>query len=942
MHDATRLVALFSEDPWRRLHAAETMTGTEAGLFALRDASLGDGDGHVRQAATQRLGYLGGGRVVPWLLEATHDPLPSVRDAAWRGLARRTEPAVHTRAQEALGREEAWWVRRSVVLAAAAAAGEAALGLLRDALGDPFWRVRHAAALVLVTLGRARPELRATVLAVDATTPPTAVAALRFIADRWTSGLEGDPSAFLAVAPRADDGLWNPDPAVVTARLEARALGTLDPALLVEFLADAHEPLRREASRHLRARPTEAALDTAAYWLEHPRVPHAREATVALLDRLGGVLEPMIARWLLNPARPGAAVYAAGWVARRGTEAHAPALEALSSHPRGEVRAAALQALDALGVAPTLAVGMLADPEPEVLAAAVQALVAADAEACATLPYEALPVGARAALLAWATARSQGALLARAAEDPHPRLRSLAVEALEAAGLLPEEARRRCAQSADPLLRRAALGVDNAAEALLQDRDPRVRRAALRRVFAVRRTLGSPAREALVRGLLGEPDPWLRARAARLLRVDEGGASLGLLLSLFTDTDPTVRRFAELRIDAAVDVDALLRDFLESAESAAQPSLARAAWTLLARPRSAQSFAELVAAARDPGTDPSVREHLRLLAFTYDPALQATAPEIPAATPGSAVASASPSPLPTAVVARRPLGASGVTLAPCVLSGVGELPLRAYDAALRAGVDTVFWEPRYRALTQFLQGPRGREVQVVAGTYEASPTGIARDVARALRRLRRTSLDVFLLFWARSPERLGAEAFAALSALKRAGKVRAFGFSTHHREIACEALRARPWDVVMTRHSAAHPGAETELLPLARARGAGVLSFSAVCYGRMLTPADEHAPAEPLPTAPECYRYVLSQPGVSGVLLAPRTADALGEDLAVLTDTALPAARQAALRAHGERVREAGRRFQRYVRQPHGASLNPVTTAALELLAAPLPEAEAV
>ncbi|MBI5513690.1 MAG: HEAT repeat domain-containing protein [Deltaproteobacteria bacterium] len=936
MQDAVKLAALFSDEVWQRVHAAETMPATEPGVFALRDAALGDGDGNVRREAVGRLGAFGGARLVPWLLEATLDPLPSVRDVAWRALARLRSPESAREALGAYGRETVWWVRRALVLSAAAAAGEEALGLLREALGDPFWRVRHAAALVLHGLGCANPSLRAAVLAVDGGTPPAAVAALRYLSERWDAGLDDDPARFQSSAPREDDGLWNPDPAVITARLEARAPGSVEPALLVEFLADPHEPLRRQASRHLRARAGLGALDAAAQWLEHPRVPHARDEAEALLDRAGSAVGALVPRWLADPSRPGAAVYAAAWVARRALEAHAPALGALSEHPRGEVRAAALRALDALELAVPFATARLRDPDPEALTAAVQALASADAEVCEGLAYLALPAGARAALLSRAEEKGLDGTLEAALEDPHPRLRATAAEALARRGRLPEEAREALARSPDPLLRRAALTPESAQEALVTDPDPRVRRQALRKVLSVRRALPSRAREALVEALLKEPDRWVRSRAARLLTPEESGRSLALLLALFADRDPTVRRFAELRLDTAEDLDARLRDALEDPESALQPSLARAAWTLLARPRAVPDWRLVVAAARAEGTHPAVREHLQLLAWTYDPALQAEAPDVLADAP-KARSVAPPTAPRTAEVPRRALGGSDVKIAPCVLSGVGELPERALASALRAGVDTLFWEPRYRAMTTFLQGSLGQRAQVVAGTYEASPLSITRDVERALRRLRRTSLDVFLLFWVRSPERLGAEAFEALTALKRAGKVRAVGFSTHHRELACEALRARPWDVVMTRHSAAHPGAEAELLPLARARGAGVLSFSAVCYGRMVSPLEGGVGAAPLPTAPECYRYVLSQPGVSGVVFAPRSADALGEDLSVLAETALGPARQAALRAHGAGVREAGRRFQRYLRQPQGATLNAVTDTALALLDA-LPE----
>src|SRR5262249_11438544 len=116
--------------------------------------------------------------------------------------------------------------------------------------------------------------------------------------------------------------------------------------------------------------------------------------------------------------------------------------------------------------------------------------------------------------------------------------------------------------------------------------------------------------------------------------------------------------------------------------------------------------------------------------------------------------------------------------------------------------------------------------------------------------------------------------------------------------------RAAPWDVVMCRLSAAHPGAERSLLPAAAAAGAGVIAFSALSYGRLLAPGV---------TAADCYRYCLSQPGVSVCLSAPRRWRELCENLTVLERPALAEADIERLRAHGRRVHEANRAFSALV-----------------------------
>ena len=165
-----------------------------------------------------------------------------------------------------------------------------------------------------------------------------------------------------------------------------------------------------------------------------------------------------------------------------------------------------------------------------------------------------------------------------------------------------------------------------------------------------------------------------------------------------------------------------------------------------------------------------------------------------------------------------------------------------------------------------------------------------------------------------------------MARLRASGKVRAIGFSTHHRELAREAIEASPWDAVMIRHSAAHPGIETELLPTARARRTAILTFSALCYGRMVSGPDA-------PSAADCYRYALAQPGVTACISAPRRHDELVENLAALTAPPLTADELAAMRAHGVGVRAENHRFNTLMRQP----TRDAAAAARELLAAELP-----
>jgi hypothetical protein len=114
----------------------------------------------------------------------------------------------------------------------------------------------------------------------------------------------------------------------------------------------------------------------------------------------------------------------------------------------------------------------------------------------------------------------------------------------------------------------------------------------------------------------------------------------------------------------------------------------------------------------------------------------------------------------------------------------------------------------------------------------------------------------------------------------------------------------------MVRHSAAHRGAEEEVFPRAVARGTSLLTFNSTCYGRLLKPSSQL----PLPSAADCYRYTLGQPGVTACWSAPASLMHLEDNLAALRDPELPLDRRERLRAHGDTVYREDTVFQKLVR----------------------------
>jgi hypothetical protein len=938
------MIELLDPDPVVRLRAVDDVAFDATGLYALRDRLLEDRNGFVRAAVAERLSRAARAifedersptraEAVLWLSEALSDPLGSVRELTCRAIVRHGEPGteLEARLEKLLASDPLWRVRRAAARALAAVAGAEAIPRLIAGLEDPFWRVRQGVieALSLIvtrssTDEHERARLRMQVLNAGARLDEAARAALAYLAGEWPEG-EAEVPAVLGIIrdPGAGLELVDADPAVVTARLLAERW--VEPSKLVPLLAESHVPLREEAARRLAAVEDPSCLIPALAWLEDPRLPNAPAAVRKLLERLGS-RAGVLAEHALERGRPGALVWAAAWVGTHAAEHLHASLFEHRGHSSADVRAAVIAALGRIAarevddsdelqsLREAIELG-LGDGERSVRDAAVLALL--ELRVVPELGVHAFGKLSAPVRVAIVERGASATLCERALRDEHPSVRA-------AAFAVAVEQRSLALADPDPRVRRVALDLVSACACLLGDeRDPEVRRAAARVLVRERDAL-DPSQSSILRARMSEDeDPWLRARAAELVDPrDCDDAALELLLCATRDKAAMVRVSASAQLDAVPRLRERLERVLENGRSGEE---CIAAWSRLITllldtdPTAAEARLELGLRVE---TDSNVAEHLRALSvmFGADPPAARTPVRAPSVLP----ARERPE-LPITPVARRPLGRSGIELAPLILSGRFSPTPSSLALALERGVDTLFWEPTYTTTTRFLRQPRHRGVQVIAGSFHADPAGITHDLEQARRRLEREHIDVFLLFWVRSAARIGTEALDTLREFQARGWIRTYGFSTHDRAIACAAIETNDWPVIMTRHSAAHDTAERELLPTAAAAGVGVLGFSALCYGRMLQPSSVF---ESGPAAADCYRYSLSQPAISACISAPQRPRELLENLDVLDRPTLDPLVQEALRAHGREVYADSKRFDRLLRRGGAA---PLREAILEL-----------
>jgi hypothetical protein len=557
----------------------------------------------------------------------------------------------------------------------------------------------------------------------------------------------------------------------------------------------------------------------------------------------------------------------------------------LLGHADERVRTLARDTLQEWGEVPVLAqvLLLLDEPRAEGAAAAASLLAALDLDRVEELAIQGLRLAAPPpASLAWAVdqagrafpfATEEAALLdhlRRAAGQAVVVRRALARLAARwehptAAACLPD-----LLHDADPGVRLEAL------RGVSQRKDIRVSAADLRRLAADEPAIRAEVAVAAVRqgdvpelieALAGDPDAGVRARLAECL--------------------------AECAQDAAAHL-ARLQDDPHPRVRAAALTPARAA-ELVRAPERESSWSVLARAAR----------LARVPLWNLEPEPWRPAPPSGAAPGPLQLLRGSP---PNA----RLLGPEKLAVAPLGLSGHYGLPVEGFVRGVEAGVNLLFWEPNYQTLTAFaarLPPSERRALHFMTGTFEADGKRVRRDAERALRLLGIDRLAVYLVFWVQSWARITPDVREALERLEAEGKVGAFGLSTHDRPLALEALAAG-WDPVMVRHSAAHRGAEAEVFPRARALGTTLLTFSNTCYGRLLQARPGLSP----PTAADCYRYALDQPGVAVCLSAPATVEQLEENLVALGDPMLPKDRRALLLAQGASLYEDETVFRRLVR----------------------------
>lgn len=180
-------------------------------------------------------------------------------------------------------------------------------------------------------------------------------------------------------------------------------------------------------------------------------------------------------------------------------------------------------------------------------------------------------------------------------------------------------------------------------------------------------------------------------------------------------------------------------------------------------------------------------------------------------------------------------------------------------------------------------GNRDRFV-LATGAYNllVGHPNLRRSLEKRLRQFSTDHIDVFLFLGVMKPHQLSDSTVEQLHRFREEGKVRAVGVSTHHRLFAADLIRKGAVDVAMIRYNAAHRGAESEIFSNQTPHNPGVVSYTATRWRSLIRRPRGWPKHDRVPTAGDCYRFVLSNPHVDVCLTAPANWRQLEQNLAAV------------------------------------------------------------
>ena len=260
------------------------------------------------------------------------------------------------------------------------------------------------------------------------------------------------------------------------------------------------------------------------------------------------------------------------------------------------------------------------------------------------------------------------------------------------------------------------------------------------------------------------------------------------------------------------------------------------------------------------------------------------------------------------------LGSTGISVHRLGLSATHWPGVKTIHRALDAGINYFFAygfdRQMVRTLREVFKADRERLV-LSTGAYNllVGHLNIRRTLEKRLRQFRTDYIDVFLFLGVMKAKQFPERVKDELRQLREEGKVRHVGLSCHDRKFVGALADEDAIDVAMMRYNAAHRRAEQDIFPFLERHNPGVVSYTATRWRYLIKRPRGWPKDGRIPTAGECYRFVLSNPHVHVCLTAPSNIKQLEENIAELGQGPLSDQDMKFMKEFGDVVHHAGNWF---------------------------------
>ncbi len=232
---------------------------------------------------------------------------------------------------------------------------------------------------------------------------------------------------------------------------------------------------------------------------------------------------------------------------------------------------------------------------------------------------------------------------------------------------------------------------------------------------------------------------------------------------------------------------------------------------------------------------------------------------------------------------------------------------RTVERALDEGVNYFFcygFDLQMIRVLRRLSADRRDRITIATGAYNwiVWRQNLLKTLEKRLSQLCTDHIDVFHFLGVMKPKQLTPRVRDELAMLRADPRVRAVSISCHDRKFAGQLAAEGALDCLMMRYNAAHRGAESDIFPHLAEHDPGVVSYTATRWTYLLRRTKGWLKDAPVPTAGQCYRFVLSNPYVDVCLTAPRSEKQLVENLAAVRQGPLPEDEMEFMRAFGDAV----------------------------------------